>query len=63
MNKIVRAAELRVLGVSMKMAYFVSLSTTTRMSEHPLETGNCSIKSIDIEFQEQRGTNSCFNRP
>jgi len=51
MNKVARAAELRVLGVGMKIAYFVSLSTTARMSEHPLETSNHSIKSIDIESQ------------
>jgi len=63
MNKVVRAAELRILGIGIKMACFVSLSTTTRMSEHPLETSNCSIKSIDIESQGQRGTGDCFNRP
>jgi len=49
MNKVVRVVESRVLGISKKMAYFISLSTTTKMSKQLSETSNCSIKSIDIE--------------
>ena len=63
MNRVARVVESRVLVVGVKIACLVSLSTTTKMSEYPSEDGNCSMKSIEMESQGQRGTGSCFRRP
>ena len=40
-----------ILLVGTKIACFVSLSMTTSMSVQPLDSGSCSIKSIEIDFQ------------
>ena len=63
MNKEASLEESSVLKVGMNTACLVSLSMTTRMSEQPLDSGSCSMKSIEIEFQGQEGTGSCLSRP
>ena len=39
------------LWVGINMACLVSLSTTTRISVYPRDSGSCSMKSMDINSQ------------
>jgi hypothetical protein len=47
----------------MKRACLVKWSTTTKIAVKPLESGSCSIKSIEIDSQGQSGIGSCQRRP
>ena len=47
----------------MKIACLDSRSTTTRIAVKPKEGGNCSMKSIDIEFHGFSGIGSCQRFP
>jgi len=47
----------------MKVACLESLSTMTRIAVNLVESGSCSIKSMDMEFQGLSGTGSCFSNP
>ena len=52
-----------VLMVSMKIACLVSLSTTTRMSVKPWDSGSCLMKSIEMDSQEHGGIGNCLSKP
>ena len=47
----------------MKIACLDSQSTTTRIVVKPNEGGNCSMKSIEIEFHGFSGMGSCRRFP
>ena len=47
----------------MKMDCLVSRSTMTRMAVYPPESGNCSMRSMEMEFHGRSGIGSCFNVP
>ena len=49
--------------VGMKWAILVSWSTTTDIVSNPLETGNHSIKSMDMEDQGLSGLGRKRSRP
>ena len=47
----------------MKIACLDSQSTTTRIVVKPNEDGNCSMKSIEIEFRGFSVIGSCWRFP
>ena len=55
--------EVIVSWVGIKIDCFESRSTITRMAVKPSEDGNCSIKSMEIEFQGFSGIGSCWSLP
>ena len=63
MNSFVRSAEVTVLWVGMNISCFMRQSTTTRIVVYLDNFGNCSMKSIDIEFQGCSGIGSCLSKP
>ena len=50
-----RPAALIDLCIGVNIACLVSLSTTTRMSVKPWDSGSCSIKSIDMDSRVVEG--------
>ena len=63
MNREASPGESSILEVEMNIACFVNWSTMTKMPVWPLDSGSCSMKSIEIESQGQRGMGSWFRRP
>jgi hypothetical protein len=55
--------EVIVLWVGIKIDCFKSQSMITRIAVKPLEDGNCSMKSMEIEFQGFSGIGSCRSLP
>ena len=51
------------LYVGVNITCLVSLSTTTRMSVNPWDSGSCSIKSIDMDSQGCGGIGNCLSNP
>ena len=49
--------------MGIKIACFVSRSTTTKIVVNPIEGGNCSMKSMEIEFHGFLGIWSCQRLP
>ena len=49
--------------MGIKIACFVSWSTTTKIVVNPSEGGNCSMKSMEIEFHGFSGIGSCWRLP
>src|ERR1700759_1404192 len=62
-NNFASSGAVIVLYVGMNIACFDKRSTMTKISEKPLETGSCSMKSILMEFQGFSGMGSCFKKP
>jgi len=63
MNNWANCMEVIVLWVGIKIACFESQSTITRMAMKPSEDGNCSMKSMEIEFQGFSGIRNCQRLP
>jgi len=61
MNNQTSSGTLRVLWVRIKIACFKKQSTITRMSVKLLDSGSCSIKSIEIDFQGQSRMDNYFS--
>ena len=49
------------LLVDMNIACLVKQSTTTEISVKPWNSGSCSMKSIDINFQSCEGIGNCLS--
>ena len=47
----------------MKTACLVNCSTTNNIEVKPSESGSCSMKSMEMEFQGFSGIGSCFKVP
>ena len=62
-NSWVSCIEVIVSWVGIKIACLESRSTTTRMAVNPSEGGNCSMKSMEIEFHGFSGIGSCRRLP
>jgi hypothetical protein len=60
MNSLVSSGAVISSEVEMKMPCLESWSTTTRSAVWPERLGQCSMKSIEIEFQGFSGIGSCF---
>src|SRR5258708_36947364 len=52
-----------MLWVGMNIDCLVSLSTITRITVNPSDTGSCSMKSIKIDSQGWVGIGSCLRSP
>ena len=63
MNKFANCCALILLTVGMNMPCLESLSMMTRIAVWLSESGNCSIKSIEIEFHGLSGIGSCLRNP
>src|SRR6202050_2700921 len=63
MNSWVSCIEVIVSWVGIKIACLESRSMTTRMAVNPSEGGNCSMKSMEIEFYGFSGIGSCWRLP
>src|SRR4029077_15109878 len=62
-NSLASSGEVMVLCVGTKMHCFERWSTMTKMEVKPEDAGNCSMKSMDMEFHGHLGTGSCLSRP
>jgi len=51
------------ITVGMNMPCFNSLQTIMRIAVYPRESGSCSRKSMDMEFQGCSGIRSCLRKP
>ena len=49
--------------MGIKIACFVSRSTTTKIAVNPSEGGNCSMKYMEIKFHGFSGIGSCWRLP
>jgi len=59
-NSLANLVEVMVLDVRMEIAYLKSQSTMTRMVSKLEENGSFLLKSIDIEFYDYSGIESCL---
>ena len=60
MNRFANCCAVISLTVGMNMPCLESLSMMTRIAVWPSESGNCSMKSIEIEFHGLSGMGSCL---
>ena len=63
MNRFANCCAVILLTVGMNIPFLESLSTMMRIAEWPSESGNCSIKSMEIEFHGLSGIGSCLRNP
>ena len=63
MNNLANIGDVMVLTVGIKINCLVRRSTITSIVSEPLDMGNFSMKSMDIEFQGLSGIRSCFRSP
>jgi len=59
-NSLANLVEVMVLDVRMEIAYLKSQSTMTRMVSKLEENGSFLLKSMDIEFYDYSGIESCL---
>src|ERR1700692_2108841 len=58
-----RSREVIVSYVGMNIACLDKRSMTTRIAVNPDESGSCSMKSMEMEFQGFSGIGSCLSNP
>ena len=63
MKSLASLAEVIMLCVRMKMLWFDSQSTMTRMVSKLDDGGSFLMKSMEMEFQGHSGIRSCFRSP
>ena len=63
MNSLANIEDMMVLTVGIKIDCLVRRSTMTNIMLEPLDMGNFSMKSMDIEFHSLSGIGSCFRSP
>ena len=63
MNNLANIGDVMVLTVGIKIDCLVRWSTITSIVSEPLDMGNFSMKSMDIEFHGLSGIGSCFRSP
>lgn len=63
MNNWASSSELMVSCVGIKMACLLARSITTRIAVNPLESGNCSMKSIEMESHGCSRTGKGLSKP
>ncbi len=62
-NNWASSSELMVSCVGIKMACLLVRSITTRIAVNPLESGNCLMKSIEMESHGHSGTGKGLSKP
>ena len=63
MNDLANIGDVMVSTVRIKIDCLVRWSMMTSIMSEPLDMGNFSMKSMDIEFHGLSGIGSCFRRP
>ena len=63
MNNLANIEDVMVSTVGIKINCLVRQSTMTSIMLEPLDMGNFSMKSMDIEFHGLSGIRSCFISP
>ena len=62
-KSLANSREVIVSSVAMKMYYLERQSMTTRIAVCPEEARSCSMKSMEMEFHDFEGMESCFRSP
>ena len=62
-NSLANIGDVMVSMVGIKIKCLVRQSTMTNIVLEPLDMGNFSMKSMDIEFHGLSGIGSCFRSP
>ena len=62
-NNLANIGDMMVSTVGIKIDCLVRQSTITSIVVEPLDMGNFSMKSMDIEFHGLSGIRSCFRSP
>ena len=62
-NNLSNIGDVMVSTVGIKIDYLVRWSMVTNIMLGPLDIGNFSMKSMDIEFHGLSGIRSCFRSP
>ncbi len=62
-NNWASSLELMVLCVGIKMACLLARSIITRIAVNPLESGSCSMKTIEMESHGRSGTGKGLSKP
>ena len=63
MNSLANIGDVMVSTVGIKIDCLVRQSMMTNIVSEPLDMGNFSMKSMDIEFHGLLGIRSCFRSP
>src|SRR4029077_14235593 len=62
-NSLASSGEVMVSCVGTKTHCFKRWSMMTKIEVKPEDVGNCSMKSMEMEFHGCSGTGSCLSRP